>query len=289
MERNKKALAMAKGLKTERALPVFILGVGAQKAGTTWLHRYLSSYDTVNMGCMKEYHIWDAKLRPERFPNWILTSSQKPETLENGFRRLLQQTDGAYEAYFSGLISGPVRITGDITPSYTGLLAEDFSFIRDKLENVGFRVKVVFLMRDPVARCWSAQRMHFRNLGMADEAPSVDCILDAFEKNYHAQPAVIRTRYDKTCEALEKAFPTADIHYAFFENLFSRKEVASLSGFMGLQPKDDFVDKVFNETRWIELPLKLQQACFEFYQQTYEYCWRHFPVTKELWMQPTVS
>ena len=33
----------------------FLLGVGAQKAGTTWLHSYAASSPNTNMGDMKEY------------------------------------------------------------------------------------------------------------------------------------------------------------------------------------------------------------------------------------------
>ena len=34
---------------------IFILGVGAQKAGTTWLHRELSKCPLIDMGELKEY------------------------------------------------------------------------------------------------------------------------------------------------------------------------------------------------------------------------------------------
>ena len=42
----------------------FVLGVGAQKAGTTWLHSYIASNATAHMGFTKEYHIWDAVHSP---------------------------------------------------------------------------------------------------------------------------------------------------------------------------------------------------------------------------------
>ena len=39
---------------------VFILGVGCQKGGTTWLHKQLDKHPNVNMGFTKEYHVFDA-------------------------------------------------------------------------------------------------------------------------------------------------------------------------------------------------------------------------------------
>ena len=45
--------------------PTFVLGAGAQKAGTTWLHAYLSHFDDVDFGPIKEYHVWDGLSVPE--------------------------------------------------------------------------------------------------------------------------------------------------------------------------------------------------------------------------------
>ena len=45
----------------------FILGVGAQKCGTTWLHGYLSGHPQVQMPALKELHYFDLVLRPDIF------------------------------------------------------------------------------------------------------------------------------------------------------------------------------------------------------------------------------
>ena len=38
----------------------FLLGVGCQKGGTAWLHRYLEGSPQCDPGFRKEYHVWDA-------------------------------------------------------------------------------------------------------------------------------------------------------------------------------------------------------------------------------------
>ena len=48
--------AMTPGAKTG----TFLLGLGAQKAGTAWMHRYLESSPQCDPGFRKEYHVWDA-------------------------------------------------------------------------------------------------------------------------------------------------------------------------------------------------------------------------------------
>ncbi len=48
---------------------IFLLGVGAQKAGTSWLHQQLHSRPDANFGFCKEYHIHDVLtvLKPIRY------------------------------------------------------------------------------------------------------------------------------------------------------------------------------------------------------------------------------
>lgn len=43
----------------------FLLGMGAQKSGTTWLHRILTARQDANFGFTKEYHVLDAVYVPE--------------------------------------------------------------------------------------------------------------------------------------------------------------------------------------------------------------------------------
>lgn len=44
---------------------VFFLGVGAQKAGTSWIGKYLNSHPQVFMSPIKELHYFDCKYLPE--------------------------------------------------------------------------------------------------------------------------------------------------------------------------------------------------------------------------------
>lgn len=39
---------------------IFLLGIGAQKAGTTWLHNQLVLNNNVDLGFAKEYHVLDS-------------------------------------------------------------------------------------------------------------------------------------------------------------------------------------------------------------------------------------
>ena len=145
----------------------FLLGVGCQKGGTSWLHNYLSKHPNTNMGFAKEYHIFDAltipaceRHRDEKSRYSFVFKDMKyklwPRRLLGvKLRREFYSDTGKYFDYFDRIAepSDGVTLTGDITPSYAGLSPEVYKEIKDGAEARGFRVKVIFLMRDPVERC----------------------------------------------------------------------------------------------------------------------------------------
>ena len=176
----------------------FILGVGAQKSGTSWLYRYLSAQTNSNFGALKEYHIWDA-LYIKECRNFIAPN-------EDDLRYNLQNIDGSYELYFNTLISDNTNITGDITPSYSGLPSFAFEKIRKKIELAGFDIKVIFLMRDPFERCWSAVRMARRN-GNTEFSE-----FELLRNSYNSEQFFFRTNYKATIEALESVFDRNQIY-----------------------------------------------------------------------------
>ena len=57
----------------------FVLGLGAQKAGSSWLHAQLNHRRDAEFGFLKEYHIHDALTLPEAgFSNRRQRSLIKP-------------------------------------------------------------------------------------------------------------------------------------------------------------------------------------------------------------------
>ena len=95
---------------------VFLLGVGAQKAGTTWLHAQLDRRRDADFGFLKEYHVHDALTLPaagfsnRRRPSWL-----KPRTWRR--QRFLDRPERYYAYFAARLRRRGIRLTGDITPS----------------------------------------------------------------------------------------------------------------------------------------------------------------------------
>ncbi|MFN7003520.1 MAG: sulfotransferase [Roseinatronobacter sp.] len=232
----------------------FLLGLGAQKAGTTWLHDYLSSLDGVDMGFLKEYHVFDSRHQSD-------DRGRKAELIAKAQRALgRKDVDFAskprlwtfvamladqqnYFNYFAGLLSQPdVFVTGDITPSYSMLGAEDLSAIRDDFERRGVTCKAVFLMRDPVERLWSAARMRRRERPDAPQVSEDQMVLQALKKGGFAG----RTRFEDTLAAMEAVLAPDDCLIGFYETLFQDSEIQRICAFLGLEFRAPEFDKRVN-------------------------------------------
>ncbi|NNG03132.1 MAG: hypothetical protein HKM95_03415 [Inquilinus sp.] len=226
----------------------FVLGVGAQKAGTTWLHSYLSSIECVDLGIFKEYHMFDSMNIPEckyfRSDYSIKSNLKKlirKTTNRDYYNRFqFQDCPDKYFDYFAKILSEnkSITVTGDITPSYSGLPVECYKDIHDNFERRNVKVKVIFLLRDPLERCWSAVRMHRR--GNKTNFENVDTQLneeDALRNYYKTRNAEFRTRYDQTIQNLEAVFDGADIFVSFYETFLKSGtgEVERLAKFLDIQ------------------------------------------------------
>ncbi|CAA0124412.1 Uncharacterised protein [BD1-7 clade bacterium] len=265
----------------EKSNKIFILGVGGQKCGTTWLYRYLNSFSHVNMGFCKEYHVWDRKYSCLHFSQKRLWELRNFSDVRQYF---MVSSSGYYENYFSRLIKGNTRITGDITPSYAGLTADAYATIKQRLEAKGFQVKVVFLMRDPVQRCWSSQRMNarqdkrFRNIDLSDVELNTQ-----FKRSLSGSGFVGRTQYENTIRNLEQVFEPEALYLGIYETMYELDNLKKLSAFCGVPVKSEFSKKVINRSPSRSLTVENTDACFKQFRSTYIYCYERFPETQVHW------
>ncbi len=219
---------------------IFVLGVGCQKGGTTWLYKQLIKSEAVNFGYTKEYHVLDTIYTPYLFNN-------KPTLLEilrhhlnknkrapaNLLRQLLfLEDESTYYHYFNELWAKNknTKIVGDITPSYCGLKKVHLSTAKRRLEHLGFIVKIIFIMRDPVQRTWSACRHEKRFNPAMTHYSENDLVLHL----YKSPGFEARSRYDSTIKNIESIFDQENIFYCLYENLFNKRSIDKLSNFLGV-------------------------------------------------------
>ncbi|MCE2680765.1 MAG: 3'(2'),5'-bisphosphate nucleotidase CysQ [Burkholderiales bacterium] len=276
---------------------IFLLGVGAQKAGTTWLYEYLDNHPNTDLGFEKEYHIFDALFIPEcsdflsvtvaRTLQHLSENTLQEATEKNLFKRVdfLDNTDNYFD-YFEALVkkSPSAKLTGDITPSYSALPVKALQLIKNQVLKRGLRPRVVFLMRDPVERCISSARMNLRRSQTAPltEEQENQLLRVAYKtRNYE-----IRTRYDETIRNLETVFEPFQIFYGFYETLFTQERIESLCKFLEIPlVKPDFNHKTNVSRTNNQINPELLKEIYSHYEPVYEFVSKKFGVEfiREIW------
>ena len=263
---------------------VFILGLGAQKSGTTWLHRYIESSGEAAAQIMKEFHVWDV-----RQPNHVSLNSSYSTIISSfrsgvrnplvlSLRRLMQTFPSIYYSYFRLQYLAGAKICSDITPSYCSLTSMEMARIAENFQRMGVDVRFVFLIRDPISRCVSAAKMQMREEGSNG---SVDDVLRA---RFRSPEYEARTRYDLTIREMYKSTDPNSIYVGVFEDMFSFEELKRLSLFLGVRLDIEAADIRVNRTA-LAAPVS-DELCSEvanYYAGVYEYCAERYDRVRGLW------
>ena len=274
----------------------FLLGLGAQKAGTTWIYRYLHEHPECELGNIKEQAVFPAyfkvgdaqkrtlgkvrKLQEEltKFQRRVSQGKQNPAADRNLLDRMdnlaAEKDLGYYVAYANRLVrqNPDAKLIGDITPVYSSLNAEQLSEIKQLLEGAGFDVKVVFLMRDPVERCYSAVRMGHRRDKAGGKSAGKAGPHAHFARNATSDWCNARTRYETIVPDIEKVFAPKNVFLGLYETFFSTEKIQGLCKFLNLSYIDADVDKKVNTSPREEEPSPEQLAeVRKFYDATYRF------------------
>ena len=271
----------------------FILGVGAQKAGTTWLASQLEKASFFSNGGVKEFHVFNKLLTKNKRTNnpyklikraninrHIKQRLKQEQELLISPRMLMRLSPSVYFDFFDYLYlrQQDVSHVGDITPAYSTLGGTKFSLIREGLLSKSFQPKVIFLMRDPVERTWSQLRMNNRfALENKRKKTSPQQELKQLRKFYKGKSCIKRTRYDMISQRLESVFKPNEIFYGFYETLFSQPEINRLTNFLESPTiSPDFSEVVHASPKSNAEAPGLDELLFEiraFYAPTYT--WAH--------------
>ena len=196
----------------------FLLGVGAQKAGTSWLHDQLHRRSDADFGFLKEYHVFDA-LELERFADF---RPKRPTPLKwRTWRRarFIARPERYFDYFASRLKPPRIRLTGDITPSYAGLSAKSYQRIQKAFAQRGVQTRAVFIMRDPVERFLSQQRMQLRKRGLLSPKHEIEHLNKASLKLLKRDSP--RNDYPATLDALKDGFAASHVFIGLYETLFT--------------------------------------------------------------------
>lgn len=160
------------------------LGIGAQKAGTTWLSKWLGQHPDLHFPAGKEVHFWD---NPK--------INQNPHTWLECF-------------------PSDVRKQGEITPAYAILEPETIRRVYDCAPHL----KLFYSLRNPIERAWSSALMELDRTGVTFTEASDAWFAD------HFRSANSRRRGDYlTClENWLSVFPPESLHVILFDDIVAR-------------------------------------------------------------------
>ena len=196
----------------------FVLGLGAQKAGSSWLHAQLNRRRDAEFGFLKEYHIHDARTLPEAgFSNRRTRSLIKPRTWRR--QRFIAQPQRYYDYFTKLLHRTGIRLTGDITPSYSALSIGTLMEIKANFEQRKIRLRPVFLMRDPIERIISSQRMQLRKQNQLNHEAEVEALRQLCIER--PERVTLRSNYGHTLRALTQVFDPSECFIDLYERLFT--------------------------------------------------------------------
>ena len=200
-----------------------VLGIGAQRSATTWLHTVLQSHPDIWSWGIKEFHQFDwdgtdpesGQFRQTQAlailsKNAIATGDPARDdavrmALRHGF-----PVSGPWENYSASIAAAPPhQLVCDFTPAYATLHADKIAEIIRVMPDV----KVIFIMRDPVTRALSGALHHLQRSGV--QTPTETELNAACDAAFN----VARTDYLQTLGAWEKALPAKQLLVMFHEDL----------------------------------------------------------------------
>jgi hypothetical protein len=286
---------VSQAARNRRRFPDLIC-LGAQKSATTWLYDVLRSQRRVSLPPIKEIHYFsqlynrDARNYGPKHRKAQATAAAaffkknpkaSPEALSTKLNKLTHLAKAHVDDRWYGSIfaDAPVdNVCIEICPSYMNLPMAGIQHVLS-LNPV---VKLLFLIRDPVDRCWSQIRMHMTR-GIQDREietlVSRDALLD---------PYLFYTDYAGSLRKWETYAAPHQIKKVLYDDIKSRPidtlcEILEFAGVNDASPAD-FVNRAVFQGEVIHLPTRLRMRLLEALEPQYAYLRRHYPAQVEQWL-----
>lgn len=267
-----------------------VIGIGAQKGGTSWLHYFLKRHPQCAMSAIKEAHYFDCiEMKRSEYMAGVVQKhrnkfvKETPEAASiaaplsvvemrariESWADLLahEQVDPAAYLEYLMLGSENAKVVGEVTPAYATLSPQSFEAMR----SVAPKTKFIFIMRDPISRLWSNLRMRANN-----RVEGYDKILAHAEGDWAKvqkgglKGVMRRSDYMKTLEALKSTIAPEAVHYEFYEDLFE-SGVARVCSFLDIDDVPAPVETSINEGAKIDLPFDLGRQMLDVLAPQYAY------------------
>lgn len=225
--------------------------IGAQKAGTTWLHHNMKDHAEIWLPPIKELHYFNmlshepalialAREPLSRFRLRRLLRKTRREMLAGRSIRwypkyfLMPRSDWWYSSLFTPAAG---QIAGEMTPEYSILSPEVVQRIHRNMPDL----KVIYLLRNPIERTWSqVNRGHRQSL--FGENFNSDAVIEAFMQQEHPHQ---RSSYYQNLQVWESIFPAEQIFVGFYEQVREEPEalLRDVYEFLGVDASEKYIQR----------------------------------------------
>lgn len=272
--------------------PDFI-GIGAQKAGTTWLYHQIRKHPDVWLPPLKELHYFDRQ-EPKRLINNVFQNDSKGRTARTLFIRMLllrqptwlfkflfhnRQKTSHYPSLFT---PGIEDICGEITPAYGRLSFQEVQHVASIMPDC----KVIYLVRNPVERAWSHINM-FKRVRKIKASISEKNLPD-----YKLERMVKNSMPHTTLYNWESSFGSDKVFVGFFDQIKDDPQgfLSSIYSFLSIDTNYSENTKDLNIPQnkgdYDKMPLDVEQRLSKLFMSEIQEVHQRFnnPYTKE-WLE----
>jgi hypothetical protein len=230
------------------AAPVALIGLGAQKSGSTWLWNYLRGHPQCTATALKELHLITSNPRHLEKQASLIEQEIAAANREKDMTFLIEKRDIIQRAQmikkktifsadgFLELVTRPAvgkfRISAELSPSNGNMSGKRMR----ELASHHSGPKFVLVLRDPVDRLWSQIRMAASQKSANTAGFLIMAEKMAADFLQGSLDLPVRHNYRTILRRAENNIPRERIFYAFYEDFFEQKNIDAFCYFLAVDP-----------------------------------------------------
>ncbi|MGK7943275.1 MAG: sulfotransferase [Microcystaceae cyanobacterium] len=237
----------------------YFIGIGAQKAGTSWLYKKLIRHPQIWITPVKEIHFFDRgpSCSPSPFtrlfePRKALNKVYPAEIISAAKHGDIEKISwyckflfGYYDVnWYVDLFSTAKshQIAGEITPEYSILDREDIA----RISAINPDAKLIFLLRNPIDRTWS--QLRFKNRKLSQKLISANEIISFIKE----KRVTLRNDYERTLDNYLAYFDSSQILVGFYDAIIDNQSglLTGITDFLGVSP---FEERLLNKEIYVNV------------------------------------
>jgi len=253
------------------------LGIGAQKAGTSWLFEQFDKSNQINLPPLKELHYFD-RSTDYPSPNFLAVTSLTSRLINprwtikalHKVKREVEYRDWYKKWFFSdyndkwylSLFKDFDKCAGEMTPAYAILSEKD---VANMSKLLGPDTKIIFMLRNPIDRAWSS----YKYMSRKEQYTSSD--FEEAKLFLCSEYQTLRSNYFNTIELYKKYFKSVFIGFfdAIEEN--PRALLYDIFKYLDLDTSEieyfTDIDKRINASTNIKMPKDIELLLKNMYSQ----------------------